>query len=220
MSNRSRREAASRAEARRRARYQAQGREPGEGDEEDEESSAASGSAARPARGGDTFLTRLFPPAPPLPGRPDPLAGFTYAGPLRGIVSGLYLLARNPVAWLLPAAGWIAGRILTAMSVGILEIAATILTFIALLAAGWIGWQRPWLFGLAAAIAGSTVFSFTWAQLIGSLPSVEFSTEQIFVAIFIQETFQWLFGILAGWYGGYLRRRTVVAPEAGARRRR
>jgi hypothetical protein len=218
MTNSSRRQAASRAEARRRARYQATGRldEDLDSDEDDEPAPAS----RTPAGGG--FLTRLFPPAPPLPGKPDPLADFRYRGLFSGIASGLYLLWRNPVAWLLPASGWIVGRILTAMSIGILEIVATILTFMTLLAAGWLGWQRPWVFGLATAVVGSVVFAAIWATLIGQLPDVapEYSVMQLFVAFTLQETFQWLFGLLGGWYGGYLRRRSITAPAQSSRRRR
>jgi hypothetical protein len=220
MTNRSRRQAASRAEARRRARYQATGRDDEELGEEDEEDSEPAATARAPGAGG--FLTRLFPPAPPLPGKPDPLADYAYRGPFSGVVSGLYLLWRNPVAWLLPMAGWIVGRILTAMSIGVLEIVATILTFMALLAAGWLGWQRPWLFGLATAVVGSLVFAGVWAALIGQLPDVseQYSVMQLFVAFSLQETFQWLFGLLGGWYGGYLRRRSITPARPGSSRRR
>ncbi|HEX2141449.1 MAG TPA: hypothetical protein VHK28_04120, partial [Candidatus Limnocylindria bacterium] len=92
MSNRSRREAEARAEARRRARYQARGVPVEEPDEEASEADERRESRAPAAGGG--FLTRLFPPAPPLPNRPDPLRNFSYSGPLRGVVAGLYLLMR------------------------------------------------------------------------------------------------------------------------------
>ncbi|HEX6140102.1 MAG TPA: hypothetical protein VF013_06550 [Candidatus Limnocylindria bacterium] len=220
MTNRSLRRAAStRADARRRSRRLAQGHEL---DELEEEADAEPVSA--PARGsaqaGGSFLTRLFPPVPPLPGKPDPLATFTYQGPFRGLVASLYLLARNPVAWMAPAAVWAVGRILTAFSAGVVQIGATIVTFLALLAAGWLGWQRPWLYGLAASILGSLIFALVWAVLLGSLPNVPYATAQLFVVYTLQETFQWLFGILGGWYGGYLRRRSLSnQPPPRARRR-
>ena len=56
---------------------------------------------APPDRGG--FLQRLFPPAPKLPNRPDPLAGFTRrrtAAPHHG--ARLSCCASNLLAWLLP----------------------------------------------------------------------------------------------------------------------
>ena len=38
---------------------------------------------------------------------------------------------------------------------GLIEIVGLLGTVFAVVAAGWIGWQRPWLFGLAASIAGT-----------------------------------------------------------------
>ena len=63
--------AASRAEARRRARLVARG-ELGEDEGEVVET--------QPEPRG-SFLSRLFPAAPPLPNKPDPLAGFDAATP-------------------------------------------------------------------------------------------------------------------------------------------
>ena len=68
---------------------------------------APGGSRRAPARGAgvadvgrrrrrDGFLHRLFPPAPPLPGRPDPLAGFDRSGPLRPVRERLFLLRQAP----------------------------------------------------------------------------------------------------------------------------
>ena len=91
----------SRAEARRRARLAAQGQT---GDLEGEENEADQAPPAPAAAGG--FLQRLVPPAPPLPGKGDPLAGFTYTGPVVPLVSSLWLLLRNPISWLVPALIW------------------------------------------------------------------------------------------------------------------
>jgi hypothetical protein len=214
MTNRSRRSAADRAEARRRARLAAQGRE----DELDAvEASDVSEDRGAPPRSG-TFLTRLFPPAPPLPGKPDPLAGFAYTGPLRGVVASLYLLARHPVAWIGMGAVWAAGRL--ALEVGpmfgpIVTIASSLLAFGALIAAGWIGWPKPWLFGLMASIFGIVMYAILFGQLVGAAQT-EFSVGQVVVGSAYREVagLQPLFGALAGWYGGYLRRRMASAPSS------
>ncbi len=224
MPNRTRRSAEERSEARRRARYAAQGREGELGWEGEEEAAEAT-----ETRGGGSFLTRLFPPAPPLPGMPDPLAGFGYDGPLRGVVASLYLLARHPVPWLGLAAVWAAGRLLLEFagifgSIGaVVAIVASLAAFGALIAAGWIGWPRPWLFGLMASIAGILIFGvLTESTLTGA--GVEFTRGQAFLGSVYQEVaaFQPLFGALAGWYGGYLRRRMAqnVAASRTARSRR
>jgi C-6 monooxygenase len=101
MSNRTRRRAARRTEARRRQR------EAGQEDQSTEERSE-SDRAEAPAQGAPQggFLRRAFPPAPPLPGKPDPLAGFGYSGRGRRIVEHLWLLIRNPLAWIGPAGIW------------------------------------------------------------------------------------------------------------------
>lgn len=218
MSNRGRRGAEDRAEARRRARYAAQGREEAVGWENE-----AAESEAEPQRAGGSFLTRLFPPAPPLPGKPDPLAGFSYDGPLRGLVASLYLLAHNPVAWIGLGAIWAAGRLILQFGT-ILGIVASLIAFGALIAAGWIGWPRPWLFGLMASVVGILLYSAIFGALIAGAPA-EFTGGEAFVGSIYQEVagFQPLFGALAGWYGGYLRRRmaqNAAASRAGSARRR
>lgn len=215
MTNRSRRAADDRAEARRRARYAAQGREdelpPDEDDTED---------ARRPAAGTGSFLTRLFPPAPPLPGKPDPLAGFGYDGPFRGLVASFYLLARQPVAWIGMGALWAVARLVLQFGT-VIAIVASIIAFGSLIAAGWIGWTRPWLFGLMASIVGIVLFGGILAALATGPSGQSFG--QWFIGWVYNEVIglQPLFGALAGWYGGYLRRRMAAAPSAqGARRRR
>lgn len=219
MSNRSSRiAAANRAEARRRARYLAQGRELEESDDEQESEAATAGRANAPGGG---FLTRLFPAAPPLPGKPDPLAGFTYSGPLRGLVSGLYLLARNPRAWVVPALIWTVAELMFRLGIpdALFGTIASLVAFGALIAAGWIGWQRPWAFGLAAAVLGVTLFTVILgtAAVLARVPGAS----SAYIGLASQELLQLAFGALAGWYGGYLRRRLASAPsQARSSRRR
>ncbi len=215
MTNRSRRRAEDRAEARRRARYAAHGREE-ELSSEDEEEMAQ----AEAPRAGGSFLTRLFPPAPPLAGTGDPLAGFRYDGPLRGLVAGLYLLARHPVPWLGLGAIWAGGRLVLAFG-SIVGILASLVAFGALIAAGWIGWPRPWLFGLTASIVGIVLYSAIFGVLVAGAPAA-FTGGEAFLGSVYQEVvgFQPLFGALAGWYGGYLRRRMAQNAAARARSQR
>jgi hypothetical protein len=177
---------------------------------------AVAASAPRPS-----LMQRLIPPAPPLRGKGDPLAGFSYEGPLRSVVIALYLLRRNPIAWVAPGLVYVLG-----LEVGIwgnadstVFLVVQILQYGALAAAGWFGWQRPWLFGLAAAllgIAGSTVvltFLAANAGPGGFRPLTYFASEAVFYAAL---------GLVAGWYGGYLRRRLADQrpPQATARARR
>lgn len=214
MSNRSRRSSEDRAEARRRARLAA--RQP-DSDVEMEDDEGSSRAATASGGAGGSLLTRLFPPAPPLPGKPDPLASFTYTGAFRGQVAGLYLLAVNPVPWLGLGAAWGVGRILTAPS--ILGLVASLVSFGALILAGWMGWQRPWLFGLAASIVGMLIYAGIVAGLLGGTAQANgLSGPAVFVNALLSETiaFQPLFGVVAGWYGGYLRRRMAVTSAAAA----
>ena len=106
----------------------------------------------QPQRGG--FLGRLFPPAPPLPNKPPPLAGFDESGPLRPIRVRAFLLRRNLAAWvatgLVAAVGYYASVRLGPADP--LSLVGTFVLFGALIAAGWFGWQRPALYGTAAAI--------------------------------------------------------------------
>ena len=215
MSNRSRRTADDRAEARRRARLVAQGR----ADEADAEEAEEPDAAAATTRPSGSFLSRLFPPAPPLPGKPDPLAGYSYQGPLRGVVSGLYLLARYPLPWIGMAVVWALGRLLLTVPNPLLGIASSLIAFGALIAAGWIGWPRPWLFGLAASVLGILLYGVLAAIVFGPLLT-DFTESEVFVSSVYREifAFQPIFGAIAGWYGGYLRRR-MVAAGASARTR-
>jgi hypothetical protein len=218
MTNRSRRSAADRAEARRRARLAAQGRDE-EFDAEEELDPSAADRAPQP---GGSFLTRLFPPAPPLPGKGDPLAGFTYEGPLRGVVASLYLLARHPVPWIGMGTLWAASR-LTVTGTAI-DLIASLVAFGALIAAGWIGWQKPWLFGLMASVFGILLYAGILYALIAGAPDAPYTPAQAGLGTIYQEvqTFQPVFGAIAGWYGGYLRRRMAATTpsRAQASRRR
>lgn len=199
----------SRAEARRRARLAARGATEPDDDVLDEP-------PVRQARSGG-FLTRIFPPAPPLPNRPPPLAGFTYAGPARGAVAILWLLGRMPLVWI--GLGLLAGVGLTTAIVGgsgVIGLLGTIVQFLALIGAGWFGWRRPWLYGTAAAIVGlalSTAAVNVVATALG-ITSPENLGLTVAGTVF-SVLYAGLFGALAGWYGGYLRRRqSAVAAEA------
>jgi hypothetical protein len=253
MPNKSRRSADDRAEARRRSRQAARGTESDQEAVEDEEEPAASSSGG----GGGSLLSRLFPPAPPLPGREDPLKGFTYTGPLRRVVAYLYLLVRNPLPWLLGGTLWAAGQLFRSDS--LVGIVALFASFAGLIGAGWFGWQRPWLFGLAAGIVGWLVLLGAFfglsaalpatgggaspsASVVAASPSVSPSASIVespgasasaspeatpspsgasgaqdvgrFTGVLITELlFQGGLGGFAGWYGGYLRRRTVATSS-------
>ena len=202
MADRSDRQLTSRAEARRRARLAARGEELEPEDFEDE--------PEPPPR--QTFLSRLIPPAPPLPGKDDPLAGFTYEGRLRPVVAGLYLLSRNPLAWVIPALIWIAAQEIVRLPGFANETVALIGSigqYAALIAAGWVGWQRPWLFGAVAgalAVLGWIVFDF----VLLALHVVQFpigGIGDIVQSVLAEMIIYGAIGAVAGWYGGYLRRR-------------
>jgi hypothetical protein len=204
---------ASRAEARRRARLAARGELP------DDEAVDEEPEPAEPRRG---LLTRLFPPAPPLPDRPDPLAGFTASGPLRFVAEWIYLLRRNPLAWILPGLAAFPGYIGSfGDRTGILSLLGTFLLFGSLIAAGWFGWQRPPLFGVAAAVTcfiASIVFviAFFALQGAGGVFNVTVIVGQLASMLYLIAL-----GFLGGWYGGYLRRRqTQLSAQRPPRRRR
>lgn len=206
MPNRTERPSTSRADARRRARYAAQGRaddeEPLDGDETE---------MSRPASPG--WLERLIPPAPPLPGKGDPLAGFTYAGSGRRVVAYGYLLLRNIPAWLLPGLVWLLVS-LVPPSDNILALVSSIIAYVALIGAGWIGWQRPWFYGVAAALIGwLPIVAYTLASY-GANPSAFAASDgtvpsfsQLLSVLVVRTGLQLVLGAVAGFYGGYLRRR-------------
>jgi hypothetical protein len=204
-----------RAERRRRARRSAQGVEPAlEDPPPDARPQAAT---ARPAG----LLGRLFPAAPPLPGKGDPLAGFTYKGRFRGLVAGAWLLARHPLPWGVAAAGWAIlqlGLLLTARD-NLLAFAITLGQYTLLIGAGWIGWWRPWLFGATAGVVG-VVLHAAIAGLI-TIQSGEGLTAAVAVigSLVALVALYGLVGAFAGFYGGYLRRRMAI-PNAPAKSRR
>ncbi len=95
---------------------------------------------------------------------------------------------------------------------------ASVVSFGALIGAGWFGWQRPWAFGLAAAFLGVILFAGIVGTAIlqgGVDPGV--SRPALFLGLASQESFQLFFGAIAGWYGGYLRRRVAAPARIGAR---
>ena len=212
MSNRPTAQQSSRAEARRRARLAAQG----QASDPEWEANEPEEGQQRPAAGG--FLQRLVPPAPPLAGKGDPLAGFTYAGPARPLVAVLWLLARHPIMWLVPALIWMVAWPFT-LAGGTVALVASVAQYTALIAAGWIGWQRPWLFGVAAVLVGWGAVAWFFVQY--GTRSGLLSPNQVLVALASQTALQLVVGFVAGWYGGYLRRRLAdQRPRSAAARGR
>lgn len=211
--------AASRAEARRRARLSARGELPAEEPTDDDDPEPT------PQRGG--FFGRLFPPAPPLPNRTDPLAKFNRVAPLRPVRERIYLLRRNPLPWVLPSLTCFIGYFLSETNRGnTLGLIATFLTFGSVIAAGWFGWQRPSLFGTVTALIAFVLF---WTVIVltvaerGAGPTDFGSPMELAASFALQGLIQGGLGFLGGWYGGYLRRRQAQAETrrtASARRRR
>jgi len=206
----------SRAEARRRARLAAQGQT---GDTEGGEENEADQAPPAPAATGG-FLQRLVPPAPPLPGKGDPLAGFTYTGPVAPFVSSLWLLLRNPISWLVPALIWMVAWPFS-LGGGTNALIGSVAQYVALIGAGWVGWQRPWLFSVAAVLVGWAAVA--WYFVLYGTQSGLISPNQALVALLSQTGLQVVVGFVAGWYGGYLRRRLAdqrPRPTAARARRR
>ncbi|MGI8999240.1 MAG: hypothetical protein ACR2GO_05990, partial [Candidatus Limnocylindria bacterium] len=199
---------ASRAEARRRARLAARGELP-ERDTNNPEPES------RPVRGG--FLTRMFPSTPPLPDRKDPLAGFTGSGPLRFVTERLFLLRRNPLAWILPGLLAVVGYLASfGDRTGVISLIGTFVLFGALIAAGWFGWQRPSLFGASAAlltfVIATALVLFSFARQ-GAGPDTFGAPDLIFGQL-VTGFYLGGLGFLGGWYGGYLRRRKTQLSAA------
>ena len=216
MSTRSPEErAASRAEARRRARLVARG-ELGE-----DEAEAVETQPEPERRGG--FLARLFPAAPPLPNKPDPLAGFDPSGPLRPIRERAFLLRHNLLAWVVPGiiafVGYIASIVYQTSILGLL---GTFILFGSLIAAGWFGWQRPTLYGTAASLISYVLVTSLILVQLGQLGAdVEtLGPERVIPDLVLRAVYQAGLGFLGGWYGGYLRRRQTQMNATDPRRRR
>lgn len=216
MANTSQRELQSRAEARRRARLQARRIET-QPDQPDPVQTAPA-EVQRPS-----FFDRLFPPAPPLPGKADPLAGFSYDGPLRSVVATAYLLTRNPLVWIAMGVAWAVSYFAQiAFADNIVGIVASILSFVVLIAAGWIGWQRPWAYGFAAAVIGFLLYAGFLLLNILRIPTTEpiFNGGQFALYVVSWLIMQSIIGVIAGFYGGYLRRRLAEPRQQQHRRRR
>lgn len=217
MSNQDARDrAASRAEARRRARLAARGELPDQTDEEHAEE-------AVPEQR-ESLLRRIFPPAPPLPDRPDPLAGFDPEGPMTPVRARIFLLRRNLLAWLLPGVLSFIGLYASFFYGGsFIGLVATFVQFGALIAAGWFGWQRPTLYGAAAGTLGgvltATFVVVDFARL-GLAPEDIGGPGTIIGQSLLTVAWQAAFGLVGGWYGGYLRRRQAQVNRDLRRRRR
>jgi len=210
------RDAERRAEARRRARLQAQGRGP-----EDEQDEVEAAPERRPSI---SLMQRLFPPAAPLAGKPDPMAGFTYTGRFRPVASSLWLIPRNLFAGVAMGILWAGAYILVDQSGrSLVGTIASFVSFGALVAAGWIGWQRPWLYGLVAAIIGYALYAPYFALATAPRLPAPWSVSMTASYLTTNGLVQIAIGALAGFYGGYLRRRIAdpaTRQTAAARRRR
>ena len=207
-----------RAEARRRARLQAQGRVFEEADAEADE--------APVRRSSGPLFSRLFPPAAPLPGKGDPFAGFTYTGRWRPVVASLWLIRRNLFAGVVMGILWAGTYILVSQyPSSLFGSIASFVSFGALVAAGWIGWQRPWFFGLAAATIGYLLYTpyFIYAVVTAPTTAAPVTGSQVALVLATNGIVQIGIGALAGFYGGYLRRRLAdpaTRQAAESRRRR
>jgi NhaP-type Na+/H+ or K+/H+ antiporter len=98
---------------------------------------------------------------------------------------------------------------------------------VVLIAAGWFGWQRPWLFGVAAGVLGLFVllaFAGLYPEPFLSASAAVPSGTQLLVFLvyqfFAQLPLLLLLGFVAGWYGGYLRRRLTDQRPPDQRQRR
>lgn len=210
------RSAADRKAARRRARQVARGEEVPE--VATASAAAETAAASRPPN----LFARLFPPAPPLPGKGDPLRGFTYTGRFRGIVSGAWLLFRHPLVWGAAGAGWsiLQLALLVTARQNLLAFAITLGQYALLIGAGWFAWWRPWLFGLAAGVFGVILHA-----VIAGLITVQ-AGQDVAAALTVVGSLSalvvlyGLVGAFAGFYGGYLRRRMATPVPAAKGKRR
>jgi hypothetical protein len=128
-------------------------------------------------------------------------------------VEALYLLRANPLAWLAPGLAWLVLSLLPPAD-PTLGLIGSVGQYIALIAAGWIGWQRPWLYGLTAALLPWLVIVVVYVAIPyasnpqslnpdGSVPALG----DVIASITVRTLLQVVVGLVAGWYGGYLRRR-------------
>ena len=105
----------------------------------------------------------------------------------------------------------------------VLPLVATFLMFGALIAAGWFGWQRPALFGTAAAIVSYilvVIAIVVTSAMIGVTPDAFGEPGQVATSVIFQGIYQAALGFLGGWYGGYLRRRQTQLSTDRARQSR
>jgi hypothetical protein len=152
-------------------------------------------------------------------------------------VAGLYLLANNPRAWLPLGIGWGAAQTFAFLNLysavayhnrfaivpanyQLIDTLILVIGAFAIFAAGWMGWQRPWLFGVAAVVAGTLLEAIFVVLLPNAAAVAPAGLAALFSAIILNSLPQALFGAFLGWYGGYLRRRLAVAQPAPQRQRR
>jgi hypothetical protein len=202
-----------RADARRRTRQVARG--------EDVPPTEATRPETAPARPPGLFA-RLFPPAPPLAGKGDPLAGFSYRGRFRSLVAGGWLLFTNPLPWGVAAAGWAVLQLalLVTPRQNLVAFAITLGQYGLLIGAGWFGWQRPWLFGAAAGVIGVVFHAFI-AGIVTLQAGEGFEAALSVVGSLTALVILYgLVGAFAGFYGGYLRRRMAAQSASSARGKR
>ena len=171
------------------------------------------------------LFQRFFPPSAPLPGKPDPLVGFTYTGALRPVVANLWLIPRNLYAGVGMGVLWAASYVLEVQYRGqLVGTIASFVSFASLVAAGWLGWQRPWLYGFVAAVLGYLLYVAYVIIILAGDPSIAAPgvTTQLATYLLTNGVLQAGIGALAGFYGGYLRRRLAdpANRQAAATRRR
>src|SRR5206468_9571933 len=151
--------------------------------------------------------------------------GFTYTGRFRLIVSSLWLVPRNLYAGVGMGIVWAAAYVITIQLAGTLVASiSSFVSFGALVAAGWIGWQRPWLYGLTAAAIGYLLYAIyiIWAIAGNPALSKPGATSTAAAVLVTNGILQISIGALAGFYGGYLRKRLAdpATRRAAAPRRR
>jgi hypothetical protein len=206
-----------RAEARRRSRLQAQGQAI---EEEQHDEMAATGAPT------PNFFQRIFPPAAPLPGKPPPLTGFSHEGGLRWLALAWWLTRRNLYAGVGMGVLWAAAYVVTVQEAGsIFGTVASFVSFGSLVAAGWFGWQRPWFYGFLAAVLGYLLYVAYVVAVLSGNPGIAEAQVTSTIAAYLATNglLQAGIGALAGFYGGYLRRRLAESAgrqAADARRRR
>ena len=96
------------------------------------------------------------------------------------------------------------------------------MTRFALIAAGWLGWQRPWAYGLAAAVVGYLLYVVYLLISLWRIPASGevFDAGNLISFVLVNGLFQVGIGIISGFYGGYLRRRMGQQNASGSQRRR